>query len=32
LKHARDALARLARQCGSGSSGPCPIIQSFEPR
>jgi MerR family transcriptional regulator, mercuric resistance operon regulatory protein len=31
LKQARDALARLARRCGAGSSGPCPIIRSFEP-
>ena len=31
LKAARDALSRLARDCGAGSSGPCPIIQAFEP-
>ena len=30
LKRARDALQRLARECGSGSSGPCPILRSFE--
>lgn len=30
MKSARDALARLARQCGSGSAGPCPILASFE--
>jgi MerR family mercuric resistance operon transcriptional regulator len=30
LKHARDALQRLARECGEGSSGPCPILKSFE--
>ena len=31
LKTARDALSRLARECGDGSSGPCPIIVSFDP-
>lgn len=30
LKRARHALARLARECGAGSSGPCPILTSFE--
>ena len=30
LKQARDALKRLARECGSGSAGPCPILTSFE--
>lgn len=30
LKRARDALKRLARECGSGSPGPCPILKSFE--
>ena len=30
LKAARDALSRLARECGSGSSGPCPIITAFD--
>jgi MerR family mercuric resistance operon transcriptional regulator len=30
LKQARDALQRLARQCGAGSAGPCPILASFE--
>jgi len=30
LQHARDALKRLARECGSGSPGPCPILTSFE--
>ena len=30
LKRARDALQRLARECGAGSSGPCPILTSFE--
>ena len=30
LKAARDALARLAHECDSGSAGPCPIITAFE--
>ena len=30
LKRARDALQRLAKECGAGSSGPCPILASFE--
>ena len=30
LQQARDALKRLARECGSGSAGPCPILKSFE--
>jgi MerR family mercuric resistance operon transcriptional regulator len=30
LKHARDALQRLARECGNGIAGPCPILTSFE--
>jgi len=30
LERARDALRRLARQCGEGSAGPCPILASFE--
>lgn len=30
LGQARDALRRLARECGSGSAGPCPILTSFE--
>ena len=30
LKRARDALRRLADECGSGSAGPCPILTSFE--
>ena len=29
LKEARAALSRLARECGEGSDGPCPIIASF---
>jgi MerR family mercuric resistance operon transcriptional regulator len=30
LEQARDALRRLARECGSGKAGPCPILKSFE--
>ncbi len=30
LQEVRDRLARLAKQCGSGSTGPCPIIEAFE--
>lgn len=30
LKSARDALQQLARQCGSGDAGPCPILTSFD--
>src|SRR5215203_1800913 len=30
LNAARDALLRLARECGAGSSGPCPIIAAFD--
>jgi MerR family transcriptional regulator, mercuric resistance operon regulatory protein len=30
LKRARDALRRLASECGAGSNGPCPILASFE--
>jgi len=30
LQSARDALARLAHECGAGSSGPCPILTAFE--
>lgn len=30
MKQARDALKRLARQCGAGGSGPCPILASFD--
>ena len=32
LRRARDALRRLAKECGSGSAGPCPILASFEQR
>ncbi|PAX07678.1 MerR family transcriptional regulator [Sphingomonas lenta] len=31
LQEARAALARLARRCGGGGAGPCPIIEAFEP-
>jgi MerR family mercuric resistance operon transcriptional regulator len=30
LERARDALKRLARECGAGSQGPCPILKSFD--
>jgi MerR family mercuric resistance operon transcriptional regulator len=30
LTVARNSLRNLARECGSGSAGPCPIIASFE--
>jgi MerR family mercuric resistance operon transcriptional regulator len=30
LKRARDALQLLARKCGEGSSGLCPILASFD--
>lgn len=30
LTTARDALGKLARTCGAGGSGPCPIIAAFE--
>lgn len=29
LKEARASLAKLARECGEGRDGPCPIIASF---
>jgi MerR family mercuric resistance operon transcriptional regulator len=29
LQSARDMLKKLATQCGAGSSGPCPILDSF---
>ena len=29
LKEARTSLARLAKECGEGRDGPCPIIASF---
>lgn len=31
LTAARDALARLARDCAAGTTGPCPILTAFEP-
>lgn len=30
LAAARASLSRLARECGSGSSGPCPILDAFD--
>jgi MerR family transcriptional regulator, mercuric resistance operon regulatory protein len=30
LRRARDALRRLASECGEGSIGPCPILTSFD--
>lgn len=30
LQASRNSLQRLARECGSGRAGPCPIIESFE--
>ena len=30
LQRARNSLKRLAHDCGEGSSGPCPILTSFE--
>lgn len=30
LEQARASLHRLARECGSGSAGPCPILTSFD--
>lgn len=30
LERARDALQRLAKECAQGSSGPCPILASFD--
>ena len=32
LEFARDALARLARDCARGGKGPCPILHAFEPK
>jgi MerR family transcriptional regulator, mercuric resistance operon regulatory protein len=29
LERARDSLQRLAKECGHGASGPCPILTSF---
>lgn len=30
LRQAREALVKLARDCGRGGSGPCPILTAFE--
>ena len=30
LEQVRDALKRLAGECGSGAPGPCPILRSFD--
>jgi MerR family mercuric resistance operon transcriptional regulator len=30
LERARDALRRLANECAEGSTGPCPILSSFD--
>ena len=30
LQRARDALRRLAKGCAEGSTGPCPILSSFD--
>jgi MerR family mercuric resistance operon transcriptional regulator len=30
LRRVRGSLARLAASCGSGSSGPCPILTAFD--
>jgi MerR family mercuric resistance operon transcriptional regulator len=30
LRRAREALRRLAQECGEGSTGPCPILASFD--
>ena len=30
LKRVRASLRRLARECGSGSEGPCPILTAFD--
>lgn len=30
LEWVRASLRRLARECGSGSAGPCPILAAFE--
>ena len=30
LEAARDALRRLAKQCGDARGGPCPILAAFE--
>ena len=30
LERVRASLRQLARECGSGSTGPCPILQAFD--
>jgi MerR family transcriptional regulator, mercuric resistance operon regulatory protein len=30
LTTARDSLAKLARECGAGGKGPCPILAAFD--
>jgi MerR family mercuric resistance operon transcriptional regulator len=30
LTQAREALRRLAHECGTGAAGPCPILTAFE--
>ena len=30
LAAARDSLRKLARECGEGGAGPCPILAAFE--
>jgi MerR family mercuric resistance operon transcriptional regulator len=30
MTRARDSLGKLAKQCGEGAAGPCPIIAAFE--
>lgn len=32
LERSRDCLRRLARECGDGSTGPCPILTAFDAR
>ena len=30
MQQSREALVKLARDCGGGPSGPCPILMAFE--
>lgn len=30
LERARQSLAKLAKECGAGGRGPCPILSAFE--
>lgn len=32
LQASRDALQKLARECARGTTGPCPILSTFEER